>query len=243
MKFKTQITIAFFFAIHINIQAINALSDSLIIFKQEVIDTDSILESFSKKISSTSTIQNKLPKVSEQPQNKISEIKLTEIYTEKQAFDSILIENKLASENSQNNLILPSKLKPIIIDSLVLNSNPFFIDLVFEKYALNFDWNLKKDFRSLYYGSQSTNLLESLYVPIKSQTPEQFISDLRSSTRNTISRNYADLYLFTFDQLPDPKGYRSDYIENNHNRKKATGKKRRIWHNCSNSLCPFFKSL
>lgn len=174
---------------------------------QEMIDPDSLLEIYA----SDTTASSKTKTQSTTPNTKNESV---DTNIEKQAFDSLVAVKKLKSKNSIPPSTLPTtKPKPIHIDSLVLETNPFFIDLVYNGLPLNFNWNLKPDFQTLYYGEKASCLTESIYKPVKIQSPEEFIVDLRRNARNEITRKAAYLYVFSADELPDPTVNKSDFIK------------------------------
>jgi hypothetical protein len=114
--------------------------------------------------------------------------------------------------NSVSNYKIPTYIKPVKIDSLLLLANPFIIELVFEKLP-DFTWNNYPDFQTMYYGIKATSIDNALIKPIPVLSPEQFIAGLRNDARTEISRHALDLYTMTFDELPDPAGYSSHFIK------------------------------
>jgi len=188
-------------------------SDSAIITLQGVIDTDSLLENLNTDSKSKPGLQITTPKTPLLLAKPKKEIKPHDFTVEKQAFDSLINEKQVETKKSKSAFTLPTNIKPMQIDSLVLKANPFFIELVYENIPLNFDWNLEPDFCKLYYGEKASCLTENTYTPIKTQTPEQFIADLRRDARNEITRKAVHLYAFRFDELPDPNINKNHMIE------------------------------
>jgi hypothetical protein len=204
MKSKLLITFIFLFCLNQAKASQPAEhSDSLVLTLQGVVDTDSLLENTNTDTISKPKNQITKPKTPSLSIYPKTVIKSVDLNFEKQAFDS-LINEKLNAEKNSKKLNLPTNLVPVTIDTIILSANPFFIDLVYKNKPLNFNWNLFSDFREIYYGKKSTGLTENAYKPIKVLTPEEFIENLRMSARSEITRKAAYLYVFRFDDLPDP---------------------------------------
>lgn len=112
-------------------------------------------------------------------------------------------------------ILNPDSLKPIKIDTLLLRGNPFFIDLVFMGYPHKFEWDSVPDYLTLLHGTKATTLTTGCYTPVKVPSTDDIIAGLRSNARDEITRKAADLYIMTYDQLPDPNQYRSKFIKEN----------------------------
>ena len=121
--------------------------------------------------------------------------------------------NNFISEDAVPLFKLPTNLVPVKIDTLLLMDNPFFIDLVYMGYHQKFNWTYNPDFRLMYYGRPASTLNDALLLPIKMQSAEDIIAELRSNARNEITRKSVNLYIMSFDQLPDPKGNKNIFIE------------------------------
>ena len=110
---------------------------------------------------------------------------------------------------------LPIKLSQVHVDSLLFLANPFFIELVYNGLPFDFKWNIQPDYKTLYYGGKATTLSDCLLRPVDTKSAEQSVADLRQYAREQIVRNAADLYVMTFDELPDPEVYKSHLIKGN----------------------------
>lgn len=141
-----------------------------------------------------------------------TKFKMMNSSAENHAFDSLIIANKAALKDTLKWYSLPNDLAPIRIDSLILQCNPFFIDLVYENPPLDFNWKMTSDFRMLYYLEKPSSLYNNAYKPIKQVSVEQFINNIRNETRRNISSTAANLYTYTFDQLPNPDGNKNYMI-------------------------------
>jgi len=109
--------------------------------------------------------------------------------------------------------IIPTRPIQVRIDSLLFLANPFFIELVYKGLPFDFNWNIQPDFKELYYGRKATTLYGYQLVPVIHKSAEQIIAELRQYAQEQIIRNAANLYVMTFDELPDPEIYKSHKIE------------------------------
>jgi len=212
MRFKTLLPFAFLFIIlSANAKSITEKADSLVSATLTGIKPDTLVEKIENpaKVLVKETVH---PQRIQPQKRSRTRFKMLNSDLEKHAFDSLITVNRASLKDTLKWFKQPKDLAPIQIDPLILQSNPFYIDLVYENPPLNFNWNLNSDFRVLYYGSQPSSLTFNTYEPIKTTTPEQFINTLRNETRRNISRTSADLYAFTFDQLPDPEGNKNHLI-------------------------------
>ena len=212
MRFKTLLTFAFLFIIlSANAKSIAEKADSIVSATLTGIKPDTLVEKIENpaKVLVKETIHPQ--KIQSQKRSR-TRFKMLNSDLEKHAFDSLIAVNRASLKDTLKWFKQPKDLAPIQIDPLILQSNPFYIDLVYENPPLNFNWNLNSDFRVLYYGSQPSSLAFNTYEPIKTTTPEQFIYTLRTETRRNISTTSADLYAYTFDELPDPEGNKNHII-------------------------------
>lgn len=175
----------------------------------EILDADSLLESF---------LQNALSNPMDSIVLNSKKVDVTKIVKDTisqtpQTTKDPITENITISEDSIYRYIIPKSIPLIPIDSLILMNNPFFIDLVFMELPLNFKWEHEPDFGELYFGKPSKKITDG-YLDLPPQlSANHIISDLRSYTRNQISRKAAHLYCMTFDQLPDPNLNKNFMIE------------------------------
>ena len=101
-------------------------------------------------------------------------------------------------------------------DSLLILGNPLLIDLVYTGLPYDFKWDIKPDFRVLYYGQESAPLSKATMKPIKPETTEKIIADLRQGARDEITRTAFYLYDTMFDDLPSPDVNKSKFIKDKH---------------------------
>jgi hypothetical protein len=109
-------------------------------------------------------------------------------------------------------LIIPTNLKPIKIDSLLLHANPFFIELVYTGLPAKNSADSITDLRTLYHGRKATSLNSVYYTTSKDTAANELVIKLRNDTRDQITQKSANFYIMTFQDLPDPDGNRSHYI-------------------------------
>jgi len=204
MKFKVLTTFVFFvFVFKVLAIQPSRLTEDDNFPKSELIDTDSLMRGlFSDTISTPKmpTVSGKpVLKSNAKPNVKPVETKIPEI--EIPAADTIV------------RFILPEKQVRVKVDSLLFLANPFFIELVYKGLPFDFNWNIQPDFRILYYGGKATTLNDCLLRPIETKTPEQSVAELRQYAREQIIRKEANLYVMSFDDLPDLEGYQSHIIK------------------------------
>jgi len=252
MKFKSLIGILFLIVgISANATERQLLpKDSIYIIKHEVIDTDSLLDALS------------VNETQQQNLFKTGIIDTTQSTNKKVTNKKALIEDfeKNVSEPAVLYYTIPTEIEPVKIDSLLLLNNPFFIELVFMGYPNNFKFEMKPDFQLLYYGEKPVKLSESYIIQPKFQSTEQIIAELRTNARNEITRKAADLYVMTYDELPDPNGTKShilkskpirdikfidDYQLQNATNRKLNVKKEQLgpWLRKANSLLQFSQNM
>ncbi len=108
---------------------------------------------------------------------------------------------------------IPTNIPAVKVDSILLLSNPFFIDLVYKGLASKsfIPTNLK----TIYYGQKAQYLQPDLLKHSDSLSVNQLIYDLRNDIRDKITQSDADLYRMTFDELPDPNGNKTRFIKKN----------------------------
>jgi len=110
---------------------------------------------------------------------------------------------------------IPVKLQRAKVDSLLFLANPFFIELVYKGLPFDFKWDIQPDYRALYYGSKATTLSDCLLRPVNKQSADESVAELRQYAREQIIRRAAELYVISFDELPDPDMYKSHLIKGN----------------------------
>lgn len=106
----------------------------------------------------------------------------------------------------------PIETKVQKVDSLLLLGNPFLIELVYSGLPFEFNWDTTPDYRALYYGGKPATIADGALKQIKTQTADETIDELRRITRDEITRRASYLYVATFDDLPDPDGYKNHFI-------------------------------
>jgi len=167
---------------------------------KNIIDIDSLFENLPDSVVHP-VIQTKIPFSSPTPNKKVVEKKMVIEDVEKRT-----------SKPDENYFKIPAYIEPVKIDSLILNNNPFFIDLVFMGYPDNFVFNLKPDFQTLYFGTKPSGIDNYLTQP-KIQTAEQIIANLRRNAREEITKTAAHVYRMSYDDLPDPNGVKNRMIQ------------------------------
>jgi hypothetical protein len=108
---------------------------------------------------------------------------------------------------------IPAYIEPVKIDSALLQGNPLFIELVFMGYPLEFKFEKKIDFQLLYFGQKAKSLSGYSKPESQMKSAEQIIAELRRNAREHISNTAADVYVMSFDDLPDPNGVKSQIIQ------------------------------
>lgn len=167
--------------------------DSAIVRSSELINTDSLLDQLLElnQISNDTLIGS-------------STVELKQLVSDSSDPDAHKVESFF---------VIPTYIEPIKIDSLILLNNPFFIEMVFMGYSKPFNYDNKPNFKKLYYGDMASNLGDAYIIKQQPLTVEQIIGDLRSNARDEITRTAADVYIMSFDQLPDPNGVKSHIIQ------------------------------
>ena len=205
MKFKVLITIVFFlfaikiFAIQPTQQFENDNSP-----KFETLNSDSLLHGLFRDSIPTPTTPNLSNK---------SDVKAVDNSTIHKPEETKIAESHVQATDTIVTYIIPEKLRKIHVDSLLFLANPFFIELVYNGLPFNFKWDVQPDYRTLYYGGKATTLNNFFIRPADDQSAEKTVAGLRQYAREQIIRNAADLYVTTFDELPDPEGYTSHLLK------------------------------
>ena len=156
--------------------------------------TDTLSKSSEKKILSKTT------GISKSDSNNLSDKNLIKK-------DSISVSNnaKITATDSTT-----QKTETVQIDSTLLLANPFFIDLVYNGLSNKDKLNSKPDLKALFYGKKVQPIPNQ--QADKQNNPDEIIVKLRTEARDQITREAANLYIMSFDQLPDPNGNRTRFI-------------------------------
>ena len=207
MKFKLVITIISFLVIA-KTHAIQPLNKHVnaSIPTSDIINTDSILAVLTDTVTSI-----KVP--STNPKQKVTFLEKSNKKDSLSKTDSFKNRVNPNPKDSIKRFDETSNIKIGKADSLLIYANPLLIELVYSGLPYDFNWNVKPDFRTLYYGMKSSALKNGGLKPIRKQSVSQIISDLRQSTRDEITANAAYLYVTSFDELPDPDGTKNHYIK------------------------------
>ena len=174
--------------------------------KLEITGADSLMHGLFKDTISTP----KIPSINNKQVVKINEVDNSTIH---KPVETKIADIKIPATDTINTYIIPVKLHQIQVDTLLFLANSFFIELVYKGLPFDFKWDIKPDYRALYYGCKATTLSDCLLKPIKIQSAEQIVSDLRQYAREQIIRNEANLYVMNFDELPDPEVYENHLLE------------------------------
>jgi len=205
MKFKGFVTVVFLlFIIQIHANQFVVVDDTTKTENPKTIDPDSLMNSLIFKSENTHKRKHLVPRL-DFPQ--VQETRASE------SVDNLQEKAELETAIYKSSVFtLPANLAPVKIDTLLLKGNPFFIDLVFMGLPQRTNWSFNPDFRQLYYGKPTLILNDSSNHPVKKRNDDDLITDLRTDARNEITRSKANFYCMTFDQLPDPKGYKNYFI-------------------------------
>ena len=211
MKFKLLVTFGcILFVIKVTANTPNQQLELSNISTTEIINTDSLIQSVFSKSNSNPTPKIEIPVKSDSiKENKPNNALL------KKTSDELSV----STYDTVAPFYMPINITPVKVDSFLLLGNPFFIELVFKGLPFKFNWETSTDYRTLFYGSKAKTLSEGAFKTINKENADQIIMDLRRDAREQITRKAAYLYVFTFDQLPDPEANRNHYIENKFNRK------------------------
>ncbi len=181
--------------------------DSTNLVQPVVLNLDTLLENYA--VSVKPNIDRKVPtSIITNKRNKSRRIPV-----DSQSFDSLVTVLKVEQQkqNPPKQFQIPVVLNPIVIDSLVLNSSPFYIHLVFQGYQSNFNWRLNRDLNEFFYEGKNNRII--LNKTSKQDSPETTLLNLRLLARNEISRTATHLYAYIYSELPDPSVNNDRYIE------------------------------
>jgi Protein of unknown function (DUF3078) len=171
-----------------NAASINRIPD----MADVIIDPDSVLENLSFPSSPLST------PAAVTPEHKI-EVQKLQVEVEKPKVD--IVATAEVDTTDDDDL---TKLENFYeVDSLVLQGNPFFIDLVYSDDNTQFDWDMLQDFHTLIHGPKAT--IQDKIKPKELSSPEEMVAQLRKKTKLDIAKYSTHLFAFHQDQLPDPK--------------------------------------
>ena len=173
-----------------------------------VFDTDSILNSLISKPVDASDSLMSFNADSAKFINK-------QAVVQEETIPEITVKNDLIPENEIDtvyNYKIPTDIALLPVDTLILYTNPFFIDLVFTGLNLDFNWKIA-DLRTLYYGKPAQKISDIYNKAPHSKREDDVINDLRSNARTELARSAANLFSTTFDRLPDPNNNRSTLIK------------------------------
>lgn len=203
MKLKVFSLVAFLFLIF-EVQAVNPKQTLAFNLKSNHINIDSLL-----KASLSDTISKQ--KISQKRHRSgLKQLLKTRRF---QSVDTPkVLKTQIHSADTVIHFTLPTEIKPVKVDSLLLKANPFFIELVYRGMPSTEIFNPKTDFKALFYG-------QKLNTPVYKNQPdsinhlsEKIIDDLRNDARDNITQTAVKLYVMNYDELPDPEGNRSRYI-------------------------------
>ena len=120
---------------------------------------------------------------------------------------------KVVSKLSADTVVhftLPTYIKPVKVDSLLLLANPLFIELVYKGLPATQQPEPTFDLKRMFYGKTMKSTVNQ--TDSTKQEAEKIIDNLRNDALDNISQTSLKLYIMNADQLPDPEGNRSRYI-------------------------------
>lgn len=208
MKLRTILSIVFIFVAFWGHAILNApQQDSTSLVQTTVLNLDTLLENYA--VSVKPSIERKVP--TSNLSNKRT--KSRRFHVDNHSFDSLATVLKVEQEkqNPPLQFQIPAVVKPIAIDSLVLNSSSFYIHLVFQGYQSNLNWRLTRDLNELFYEGKNNRII--LNKTTKVDSPESTLLKLRQAARNEISRSATHLYAYVYSDLPDPTINSDHYIQ------------------------------
>ena len=126
-------------------------------------------------------------------------LKLSELQT---AENQKKLQTAVQPKDSIVHFSLPTNIQPVKVDSLLLLANPFFIELVYNGEPINLDEGTKIRLKKQIYGTEQVK-----FHTLQQQnqlSADEIIEQLRDSARKIITQKSANLYIMTFDELPDP---------------------------------------
>ncbi|MDO9152482.1 MAG: DUF3078 domain-containing protein [Paludibacter sp.] len=170
-----------------------------------------------KGLASTNKVLNLTDRLSDETKSQIDSL-ITDLEPESPVLISGFynFSNDTISHQNAHNTLFWEKVnafKPVEIDSLTLECNPFFSDLVYYDKSLIFSWNFQDELQNLMYGESMQNILQQYYQPFKTIDPYQIITDLRAEIKRRITLTAPHLYAYRFDKLPDSGALQSRKIE------------------------------
>ena len=98
------------------------------------------------------------------------------------------------------------------IDTLILQNNPLFIDLVYKEFhnALNLKDHLFP--YTYFFGVKPQTLIQRIYNPIEVPSAEKIIFDLRAATIKDFAINNPKFFTFKYEKLPGTEDVKSQMI-------------------------------
>jgi hypothetical protein len=196
MKLKGLIIVVFLLSL-LSTHAVTLTQNSGIdsIPKYKITDVDSLLECVSK--------------------NAISKHNFLD--TTKQVMSNQAVQqNVIQPFNSEKDTLIQKALSNAIpyvkIDSLLLSANPFFIELIYKGLPYDIKVYSKPDLRTLFYGQKAKTITTGIFKDYNNPSTNQIINDLRKRTTDKITQRNADLYIWTFDELPSPDQNKDRFI-------------------------------
>ena len=186
------------------------------IAKLEIINTDSILGAmFGDSVELTPIVKPQLAAKTEMVKTQIKQI--TAHNEDSLSLPPVILSAPPAiNKDSLARLSLILRKDQQHVDSLLILGNPLLIDLVYTGLPYDFKWDIKPDFRVLYYGQEPTPLGKLMIRQDKHETTEKIIADLRQGARDEITRTAFYLYDTMFDDLPSPDINKSRFITDKH---------------------------
>lgn len=115
-------------------------------------------------------------------------------------------------EDDEEEFKLPAYIPPVKIDTLLLENNPFFIDLVFTGFPEKLSFNEEPDFGKLYFGYKAVALESVNLIRMQPTTPLKTITTLRRDAREMLCREAVLLFTMFADELPDPESVKNHAI-------------------------------
>ncbi len=98
------------------------------------------------------------------------------------------------------------------VDSLILQGNPLFIDLVYKEEKINFDRCKNLYPYTFYFGEKPGSLTQSLIKSIEVPSAEKIIRELRLGALKSFALKYPSLFAFRYENLPSTDGIKSHII-------------------------------
>ena len=100
------------------------------------------------------------------------------------------------------------------IDTLVLQNNPLFIDLVYKEFHTPL--NLKEHLfpYTYFFGVKPLTLTQRIYQPVEVPSVDKIITDLRAATFKDFAINNPKFFVFKYEKLPGTEDVKSQMIAN-----------------------------